>query len=204
MDRRTFIQAGMLTALPLATGARLVLGSAQPQAAHPLEPQQRVPLYTVVYDERFADSVAFADEARRLGQRVSAIAGDVTGLWYDDLFHRWQRSAVAIAGMTTRDAFFCLEIFGNDAGLRRVLRVDHEAGASRVAHRFHGPQAAIASAGLEQCGADWSARMAHVVTGCSSLRDRIHAVATSTSGTRAAGDQPVLVSWMLVPRPLVA
>ena len=195
MDRRTFIQAGLLTALPAATGARLVFRMAQPPVARKL-----VPLYTVVYDERFPDSVVFAGEARRLGLRTSAIAGDVTELWYHDLFHRWQRSATAIAGMTTPDAFFCLDVFGNDVGLRRVVRVDHEVGAMQVAHRFHGPQAALERARLDQCGGDWSARMAHVVAGCPSTRDRIQATVISRLDAASADDSPVLVSWLLAPR----
>jgi hypothetical protein len=199
MDRRAFIQAGMLSALPLATGARLALGNAQPPVGEKGPAlHASVPLHTVVYDERFPDSVAFADEARRLGQRISAIRGDVTRLWYDDLYHRWQQGAAAIAGLTTADALFCLEIFGNDAGLRRVLKVDHDRGAAHLTHRFHGPEVAVAGAGLERCGGDWSVRMAHVITGCPATRDRIQAAVVSGSGGADPGER--LVSWLLVPR----
>jgi len=63
LNRRTFLQAGV-TAVPLAAGAALALGAGQAKAGG----VQAVLLHTVVYDERFADSIAFASEARWMGQ----------------------------------------------------------------------------------------------------------------------------------------
>lgn len=194
LNRRTFLQAGV-TAVPLAAGAALTLG-AKPASAGGV---RAVPLHTVVYDERFADGVAFANEARWMGQRTSAIQGDVTRLWYDDLYHAWQKGPVAIAGLTTQDAMFCLEIFGNDAGLRLLVKGEHRIEGGRALHRMNAPELALAGTSLDQCGADWSGRMAQMLVGCPSSRDRRTEV-TALSTTRAVEGSVTLVSWLLAPR----
>ena len=199
LNRRTFLQAGV-TAVPLATGAALTLGANKARAALPA-----VPLHTVVYDERYPDSVAFATEVRWMGQRTSAIRGDVTKLWYDDLYHAWKNGPVAIAGLTTQDAMFCLEVFGNDAGLRLIVKAEHQISAGRVEHRLQGPEAALAGTSLDKCGADWSGRMAQMLVGCPATREgRTQVTAVSQAGKLAADEPVQLVSWLLAPRQRVA
>ncbi len=199
INRRGFIQGGVVAAVPLVTGAGFALGGGQARASLPA-----VPLHTVVYDERFADSVAFANEARWMGQRTSAIRGDVTQLWYDDLYHRWQKGAVAIAGMTTLDALFCLQIFGNDAGLRLLLKAEHQPREAQVEHRLQGPELAFAGASLDKCGADWSGRMAQLLVGCPATREGRFDTTVVTAVDNGAADKPTLVSWLLAPRQRLA
>jgi hypothetical protein len=194
LNRRTFLQAGV-TAVPLAAGAALALGAGQAKAGG----VPAVLLHTVVYDERFADSIAFASEARWMGQRTSAIRGDITKLWYDDLYHAWKNGPVAIAGLTTQDAMFCLEVFGNDAGLRLLVKGEHRIEAGRVEHRMNGPELALASTSLDKCGADWSGRMAQLLVGCPATREGRTEV-TAVSGSKAAHEPVTLVSWLLAPR----
>jgi len=194
LNRRTFLQAGV-TAVPLAAGAALALGAGQAKAGG----VQAVLLHTVVYDERFADSIAFASEARWMGQRTSAIRGDITKLWYDDLYHAWKNGPVAIAGLTTQDAMFCLEVFGNDAGLRLLVKGEHRIEAGRVEHRMNGPELALAGTSLDKCGADWSGRMAQLLVGCPATREGRTEV-TAVSGSKAAHEPVTLVSWLLAPR----
>lgn len=194
LNRRTFLQAGV-TAVPLAAGAALALGARQANAGS----VPAVPLHTVVFDERYADSVAFANEVRWMGQRTSAIRGDVTRLWYDDLYHAWQSGPVAIAGLTTQDAMFCLEIFGNDAGLRLLVKGEHRIAAGRIEHRMNGPELALAGTSLDKCGADWSGPVAQMLVGCPATRDGRTEV-TAVSGATAAREPVTLVSWLLAPR----
>ena len=194
LNRRTFLQAGV-TAVPLAAGATLALGAGQAKAGS----VPAVPLHTVVYDERFADSIAFANEARWMGQRTSAIRGDITKLWYDDLYHAWQNGPVAIAGLTTQDAMFCLEIFGNDAGLRLLVKGEHRIEAGRVEHRMNGPELALAGTSLDKCGADWSGRMAQLLVGCPATREG-RTEFTAVSAARPVDEPLTLVSWLLAPR----
>lgn len=81
-------------------------------------------LYTVLCDERFAESVAFAEEMSRRGTPVTRFRGDITEFWYRDLSRRWKASPIAIAGVTTHGPLFCLERWGWDHGLRIAHRQD--------------------------------------------------------------------------------
>ena len=81
-------------------------------------------LYTVLCDERFAESVAFAEEMSRHGTPITRFRGDITDFWYRDLSQRWKAGAVAIAGVTTYGPLFCLERWGWDHGLRLAYRRD--------------------------------------------------------------------------------
>ena len=85
------------------------------------------PPYKVIFDHRFPDSVAFAETFNRLGTPVHGISGDVTALWYDALYFDWRAGKAPLAGLTTPDSLFCLEILARDAGLRvteRTVRAD--------------------------------------------------------------------------------
>lgn len=190
-NRREFIVAGAVA----AGGASWAYAGELTGAL----PDGKADIYTVVYDERFSDSVAFARRARAQGLRVSAIRGDVTKLWYDDLYHRWKRGPAAIAGLTTADAFFCLETFGVDAGLRRVLKVEHRADPYGIEHRMEGPAPLLRDAALSNCGGAWPGRMAQLVARCPASRaQRIEATAASAGETFDDG-RPSLVSWVLAP-----
>ena len=81
-------------------------------------------LYTVLCDERFAESVAFAGEMSRRGTPVTRFRGDITDFWYRDLSQRWKAEAVAIAGVTGHGPLCCLERWGWDHGLRLAYRQD--------------------------------------------------------------------------------
>jgi hypothetical protein len=190
-NRREFMVAGAL-----AAGAAPIAHAEGVAAAIP---ERNADLYTVVYDERFPDSVAFARRARVQGLRVSAIQGDITRLWYDDLYHRWKMGPAAIAGLTAADAFFCLEMFGADAGLRRVLKVEHRAGAGGVEHRMEGPAPLLREASLADCGPAWPARMAQLAARCPASRARRIETVAATAGETLQGDYPALVSWVLAP-----
>lgn len=116
ISRRRFflatIAAGMV---PLA------ISSAQPREMAGADLLSRGPLDLLIYDDRFNEGTLLARKAVLEGVSVRAVRGDVTQLWYDDLYHRWQRKPGAIAGITTVDALFCLETLGADVGLRRVM-----------------------------------------------------------------------------------
>ena len=190
-NRREFMVAGAL-----AAGAAPL---ARVESAAAAIPQRIAELYTVVYDDRFPDSVAFAHQARRQGLRTSSIRGDITSLWYDDLYHRWKMGPAAIAGLTAPDALFCLETFGADAGLRRVLKVEHRAGGQGIEHKLEGPSPLVQDAALDLCGAAWPGRMAQLAARCPASRARRMETAAGTHGARLRADYPSLVSWVLAP-----
>jgi hypothetical protein len=117
--RRDFLQMA-LTAPLLPTSLRLPSSDGRTDylSAH----AQLGSLYTVLYDERFAESVAFAEEMSRHGTPVTRFRGDITDFWYRDLSQRWKADPVAIAGVTTHGPLFCLERWGWDHGLRLAHR----------------------------------------------------------------------------------
>jgi hypothetical protein len=112
-SRRDFLQIGITGGMLLPFAA---LGDhATLSAAH-------TPLYKAIFDERFPSGIAFAREMTRRGVAVQAIRGDITALWYQDLYFTWRNRSVRIAGLTTRESLFCLEILACDAGHRVTER----------------------------------------------------------------------------------
>ncbi|HET8697332.1 MAG TPA: hypothetical protein VFO94_07600, partial [Gammaproteobacteria bacterium] len=114
-NRREFLQIGVAaSALPLAVQAAA-------RGSEPLDgAASAVPLYKVVYDLRFPDSVAFARRVAAQGVAVQAIEADMTRFWYDDLYPPWQRGPAAIAGLTAHGALFCFERLALDQRMRVV------------------------------------------------------------------------------------
>jgi hypothetical protein len=195
-NRRQFLQIGIAaSALPFATQAARAAGvETRADRIDTLE------LYKVVYDKRFPESAAFARHATKLGVPTHAIEGDMTKLWYDDLFHRWARAPVAIAGLTAHGALFCLERLAWDQRMRVVFRAEHRPNGSSVDHEISGPASMLVDACGAVARADWSERMADIVAQCPSGRVEI-ASRSVTSGAAADAVQreESLYSWVIAP-----
>jgi hypothetical protein len=120
VSRREFVLSGIaVSAIPVVAGGTSVRSTAP---AHP-ELGAR-PLYKVIYDQRFPTSVAYGREAMRRGLAVEAIRGDMTDLWYRDLYPQWKKAPVAIAGLTAHGPIFCLERLSWDFEMRVAFRED--------------------------------------------------------------------------------
>jgi hypothetical protein len=117
MDRRQFLHASL--AAPLLP--RTLLTPSPPGAAS-RTPLELTPLYRVVCDDRFTQSVDFGADAARRGIAVVRTSGDISNFWFEDLSLRWRTSPVAIAGLTAEGPLFCFERLGWDHGLRVVFR----------------------------------------------------------------------------------
>jgi hypothetical protein len=195
-SRREFLQIGIAaSALPLAAQAARAAGlDGLGDAASAGMPS--LPLYKVVYDTRFAASVAFGRRAASLGASVHAFQGDMTRLWFDDIYHRWNESPVAIAGLTAQGPLFCFERLAWDQGLRVVFRAEHGA----TEHVLSGPESLLGDARDALASADWAAEMATVVTRCPSGRAEIRtaAVGCARESGLSPTDEP-LYSWVIAP-----
>jgi hypothetical protein len=112
-SRRIFLQI----ALAGATLASLAMRDALDRSAGASSR-----LYKAIFDRRFPASVAFGLDAERRGVPVHGIDGDVTALWYHDLYFAWRNGPAPIAGVTTDASLFCLETLARDAGLRVTER----------------------------------------------------------------------------------
>jgi len=196
-DRRTFLKTG-ITALALPTIARSAY--ALPLAISGEEGTYITP-YKVIYDDRYQDSQTFAAAARDLGAATHGIRGDVTDLWYNDLYHEWKKGPAAIMGMTTADSLFCLQILAQDQRMHVVLRVDHKyLSDNRIEHTINSmAPAAPAVADLERVGPAWNIYMSDLVLQCPDRQTPATCTTLVTQLDRPAHEQPSLVTWVIAP-----
>jgi hypothetical protein len=111
-SRREFLQISL-------TGGALLAISDVPHAFGTDPPGG---VYKAIFDQRFPESLAFANDMRRRGIPTHGISGDVTALWYHDLHFAWQNGPIELAGVTTQESLFCLETLARDAGHRVTAR----------------------------------------------------------------------------------
>jgi hypothetical protein len=111
-SRRQVLQIG-LTGAALLPFARYA--DAWPAAAD-------AAFYLVIFDARFPKSRQLAGTIAGAFAPLAAIRGDVTALWYHDLYFAWQRDAAPVAGVTSTESLFCLELLARDAGMRVTHR----------------------------------------------------------------------------------
>lgn len=171
-----------------------------------IETASAEPLYKIFFDERFAECRAFADELKRHGRAGDPIRGDITDVWFNDLYYRWKQQPVAIAGMTAAGPIFCLEMLARDAGMRVVMRADHrfspQRGAAEVSieHEISASANILAPAeALQQSGDPWPARMAEIVMQFPAFREQERKLNISGSGPRGNNDPDHLVTWVIAP-----
>ena len=194
-SRREFLKAGLTASALLPVGARADFAVVEGASA------ATVPLYKVLYDTRFAASVAFARRAAARGFALQAISGDMTRFWYDDLYHRWREAPTAIAGLTAHGALFCLERLAWEQRMRVVYRGEHASAAGgRVAHRFEGPVSVTRAAVAATADARWAARLAEVVVELPRSREHAGAMRSSTAQAEALPSER-LFSWVIAPVP---
>jgi hypothetical protein len=84
-----------------------------------------LPIYKVIFDDRFSAARTFGSAAERNGRPTAIIRGDITALWLDDLKAHWESGGAAIAGMTTARTLLCLEQLAHDTWRRVLVRVDY-------------------------------------------------------------------------------
>lgn len=120
LERRTLLKAA--AAAPLLA----IAASTQPSADGNPETS------AFVFDTRFpvAREIASMSDAE-----LHPIEGDVTALWYDCLFHRWNAdSAYVVAGITTVTSLFALEQMALLQGRRVVSRAAVKASPDTLFH----------------------------------------------------------------------
>jgi len=191
-NRRGFLQIGLaVSTLSLATRARAAAVAAT------VAPAATVPLYKALYDPRFPASVAFARRTAAQGVAVQAIEGDMTAFWYEDLYHRWRQSPVAIAGLTAHGALFCLEQLAWDQRMRVVFRATHTQAAACVAHELEGPSTLLAAAAAAVGAPNWAEALADLVTRCPSGRTKLAATRALTTAPHPSLAATALFSWVI-------
>jgi hypothetical protein len=190
-NRREFLQIGVT-----ATAWPIVAQAAHAAGIDALPPS--TPLFGVVYDARLPDSVAFAQRSAALGVRTLAVEdGDMTRLWYDEVYPRWRQGPAALAGLTAHGPMFCFEELARDVRMRTVFRAEHRAASGILAHAIKGP-ASMLPAARAACGrAALGVAMAELVARCPTGR---HEISTTTleAGIATAAVEP-FYTWLIAP-----
>jgi hypothetical protein len=159
INRREFLEAAAVCALPASAGAR-------PRADDRPTGASRPALPFVLIDERHAQARTVGACLTAAGAPVRAIRGDVTRVWLDHIGPAWRHRPLTVAGLTARPALFCLEQFAFGCGLRVVFHAEHVVHRQgRTEHRLlRGAQAAGVSArDLDLAGPLWPARIAEAI-----------------------------------------
>ena len=192
-SRRQFLQIGV------SAGAWPLVARVAGAAGRGPDEPPRTPLLAVVYDARFAESVAFARHSEALGLRTHAIEGDMTRLWYDEVYHRWRERPAALAGLTAHGPMFCFAELARDVRMRLVFRAEHRPTREGVlTHAFRGPVPMLTDA-IAACGQPGSlgAAMADVAVRCPSGRAEI--AEAELAGGRPVPDADALYTWVIAP-----
>src|SRR5215472_13857349 len=194
-SRREFLQMGVAAlTLPIAAAGSL------PSSISLSNGESSITLYKMVFDERFAASRAFAKEAERLGVPIHGIKGDMTDLWYHDLYARWKEGPVAIAGMTAHGAIFCLERLAWDQRMRVVFRADHRVlPDGSIEHALSGPASMLRRAGRLSSERNWAEEIASIVTRCPASRPQPSLANVIGPTVKHADDPDHLISWLIAP-----
>jgi hypothetical protein len=195
-SRREFLQIGV-AALALPISARGISPAFEGLAGE----TARVPLYKIVFDERFPASRGFADEAKSLGAAVHGMKGDITDFWFHDLYARWKRGPAAISGLTAHGPIFCLERIAWDQRMRVVFRADHRyRDDGTIEHALSGPESMLhEAASLHNVSTDWARRMANLVNRCPAERSQSSQTNIVASTAKDASDPDHLISWVIAP-----
>jgi hypothetical protein len=154
-------------------------------------------LFRAIFDERFADCIAFASELDLAGVATTGIRGDVAQLWYGDLRSRLGRTRAPIAGLTDRVALFCLEELARDVGMRVSMRIDHLIDRSGlVQHVAHGSVQLAAAIETLESRAGFGPAMAALVNQHAATNPRL-ATAQKRTGPSSPAGKTALVSWVI-------
>jgi hypothetical protein len=192
-NRREFIQHGVaLSAAPFVLGPA-VGTTAQTERMQPV---------LVVFDRQYSESRLFASALEARGFPTHGIAGDVTSLWYDDLYHRWAGGPSPIVGLTGASSLFCLEHLAWKVERRVVFRAEHrQLGNARVEHRLTGPEPLPLSSRIEASWPLWSASAVQSLPARLRRGVRFDAQAVGSAISESGAWEEPLVTWAIALKP---
>ena len=144
---------------------------------------------------------AFGRSMAAAGHSTVPVGDDVTDFWYHDLHHRWREGPVAIAGLTSLRAAFCLEGLAGNVWMCPVYRGEHRLAPDGAwNHRLQGPDAVTASVALLAGRADWwGAGLARMVRRAAGGQMAHAKPLISATAPRPADAAEPLISWLIVP-----
>ena len=209
-SRREFLQVGLAaTAMGSVTQVQGLPGGQLPD--------QSLPLYKVVYDLRYHDSIAFA---KRMASQLQGsgesllygMRGDITPFWYQELDAVWRAQPVALAGMTAHGPLFCLERLAWELGMRVIWRSEHRHVEDRLMqHTLYGPEALVSRAStgagsLVRNASPWCEQVADLLLDCRTGNTplgkhmlTVPASAPAQQDTQIDAGTDPLIAWVIAP-----
>jgi hypothetical protein len=194
-NRREFIQQGVaLSAAPFVL--RPVVGvTAQTERLSPV---------LAIFDHQYVESRFFASALATRGVPTHGINGDVTALWYNDLYHRWAAGPSPIVGLTGASSLFCLEQLAWAVERRVVFRAEHRQLADDgIEHRLTGPEPHPASSrDIDSNWPLWSATVVQTLPARLRRGVKFDARAVGSAHPESAVWEEPLVTWVIAPKPV--
>lgn len=204
LTRRRFVATGLAVSAAASVAAAASISGAKPNDALGL----KLPLHLALFDTRFPAAHAFARALAIRGVSLAPYDGDVTPVWFHQLDPVWRQYPLAVAGLTTEGALFCLEQLAWDNGMRVAYRGFHDASAEGgVQHLLESSARRPQDVHGRLSGAKpWPAQVAELIASIdepvaafpSDPPARSQASYRTRSRTEAKG--PRLVSWLIAPK----
>ncbi|MBS0614446.1 MAG: twin-arginine translocation signal domain-containing protein [Proteobacteria bacterium] len=201
-SRRSFVKSGL--AVGAAASVAAVASTSKNAANDPLG--LRLPIHLALFDTRFPAAHAFARALAIRGVTLAPYDGDVTPVWFNQLDPVWRQYPLAVAGLTTEGALFCLEQLAWDNRMRVVYRGLHESSAqggtrhvlqssARRPQDVHGRLSGVQP---------WPAQIAELIAGIDEPVAAFPSDAAQRSQaeyrTRSRMTGQRLVSWLIAPK----
>lgn len=156
-----------------------------------------------VFDQRYVESRLFAASLEGQGMPTRAITGDVTSLWYDDLYHRWAAGPSPVVGLTGASSLFCLEHLAWKVERRVVLRIEHAQMSSGVEHQITAPAPVATLAAAYGSAQSWPLVSMASVRGLPATLKRgvkFFERAAGPAVAEAGSWEEPLVTWVIAPK----
>ncbi|MBS0367046.1 MAG: hypothetical protein JSR67_14615 [Proteobacteria bacterium] len=204
ISRRQFVAAGLTVAAAASATAAAAVSGERPGDP----PGLKLPLHLALFDTRFAAAHAFARALAVRGVSLAPYDGDVTPVWFEQLDPVWRQYPLAVAGLTTEGALFCLEQFAWDNGMRVAYRGIHcAAPGGGVQHLLESSAARPQDVQGRLAGVQpWPAQVAALIAGIDApaaafpSEPRSRSSARFHTRSRREAPAPRLVSWLIAPR----
>lgn len=190
INRRDVIASGLAVSLLARSSAASIAGAAPAAGTATVQ--------RFVADVRFPEARAAARAAGNRGAAIQSLAEDVTPL-YESLAAAWRSAPFALAGLTTKNAFFVIERLAWERGLRTVYRGIHLRDADdRFRHELLGSPAWVGRVGFDEAPEAWAAVLGHELAVWSP--EPVERPAVTSSQALPGADRTTLASWLLVPK----
>jgi len=209
LSRRRFVATGLSVSAAASVGAAAsVSGIPSNHAPANCTIGLQYPLHLALIDTRFPAAKVFGRTMGLRGVTLARYDGDVTPIWFHKLDPVWRQHPLAVAGLTTEGALFCLEQMAWDYGMRVAYRGFHhglpDGGVQHLlessARRPQDVKGRIS--GLQPWPEDVAELIARIDEPTTAFPSdpQGRSQANYRTRSRSTATEPHLVSWLIAPK----